>query len=114
MLLKLIRLLIAFALTLTVPLQGLASVTAGLCTAMGHHEAAMSVGHDQGTDHHAHDMDASAAHCPPCVACCAAAAISPFTQVLIPEASVASAITALPLSFSGIQPETLDRPPLAL
>jgi ABC-type Zn2+ transport system substrate-binding protein/surface adhesin len=131
---KLVRMLVALAMTLMVPLQGVAGVSAGLCMALGDHQGTTTA-HDHGSDHdhgtaHEHHSDASAsgqhehgmgtenpageAHCPPCVACCAAAAISSFSQVSIPEAAAGSAIAVIPPSFSGVQPETLDRPPLAL
>jgi hypothetical protein len=131
---KLVRMLVALAMTLMVPLQGVAGVSAGLCIALGDHQG-ITTAHDHGSAHdhgaaHEHHSDASAsdqheqgtgtgnpagdAHCPPCVACCAAAAISSYTPVFIPEAPAAFVIAAIPLSFSGVQPETLDRPPLAL
>jgi hypothetical protein len=125
---KLVRMLVALAMTLMVPLQGVAGVSAGLCMALGDHQGTTTA-HDHGTAHE-HHSDASAsgqhehgmgtenpageAHCPPCVACCAAAAISSFSQVSIPEAAAGCAIAVIPPSFSGVQPETLDRPPLAL
>jgi ABC-type Zn2+ transport system substrate-binding protein/surface adhesin len=131
---KLVRMLVALAMTWMVPLQGVAGVGAGLCMALGDHQG-ITTAHDHGSAHdhgaaHEHDSDASAsdqheqgtgtgnpagdAHCPPCVACCAAAAISSFSQVSIPEAAAGCAIAVIPPSFSGVQPETLDRPPLAL
>jgi hypothetical protein len=120
-----IRMLVAFAMALLVPLQGIAGVSAGLCMELGHQEAPATAHahvstHDHGTaDHHDHNTagdehTAGNAHCPPCVACCAAAAISSYSLVFIPEAPAAFVIAAHPPSFSGVQPETLDRPPLAL
>jgi hypothetical protein len=127
---RLSRILIALALALAVPIQGAVAATAGLCMALGHHDAGTAASHDHATDHgarHAHgdesgaghghevsDNSPSGAHCPPCVACCAAAAISSFPQIFIPESPTASVIAAPGLSFSGVQPERLDRPPLAL
>jgi len=116
------RILIALALAIAVPAQGAAAATAGMCMALGHHDAGMAASHDHATDHgrrhtHGHevsDNSPSGAHCPPCVACCAAAAISSFAQIYIPEPPTASVIAAPELSFSGIQSERLDRPPLAL
>jgi len=116
---RLTRLLIAFALALTIPVQGLAAVTAGLCMAMGHHQADMSApAHDHGADH-SHDQDNSdqpsdQAHCAPCVACCAAAHIAPATQAFVAAASPAAAIAAPPSASPGFLPDQLDRPPLAL
>src|SRR5712664_2027575 len=96
---KLVRTLVAFAMALLVPLQGMAGVSAGLCMELGHHEdeapaTAHAPGstHDHGTaDRHDHNTAADEhtagnAHCPPCVACCAAAAISSYSPVFIPEA----------------------------
>jgi len=126
---KLSRILIALALALVVPIQGAAAATAGLCMALGHHDAGVA-SHDHAMGHGAHhvrgdhsdadhgheisDDTPSNAHCPPCVACCAAAAISSFPRILVPELPTASVIAAPELSYSGIQPERLDRPPLAL
>jgi hypothetical protein len=130
---KILRLLVVVVVALMVPVQGMAAATAGLCTALGHLGAGASMANDSGLDHdhelnhhhddstashHHHDRDSGAqnkddAHCPPCVSCCAAAAISSFTQVFTPEAGAARAMAAIPLSFSGIPPQTLDRPPLA-
>jgi hypothetical protein len=127
--------LVAFAMALLVPLQGMAAVSAGLCMELSSHETVAV--HEHGPDHrggahqhgagtdesaaHHHDDEgagnegpAGSAHCPPCVACCAAAAISSFTPGFIPEAPAPFAIAENPPSFSGVQPETLDRPPLAL
>jgi hypothetical protein len=118
-------LLIALAIALAVPIQGLAAVTAGLCVAMGHHEAGTSATHDHAA-HHAHPEDASVAHaqsdgdtssdahCAPCVACCAAAAISASVQVFLPEPPAAAVLAPLPVSPSGFVPDKLDRPPLPL
>ncbi len=127
--LRLTRLLIAFALALTIPLQGLAAVTAGLCMGMGHHQADMSApaheapAHDHGADDshadHSHDQqeDSSSddgAHCAPCVACCAAAHLAPADRVDLLELSPAAAIAVLRPGSAGFLPEQLDRPPLVL
>jgi hypothetical protein len=100
--------------------------------ALGHHHAGVGSSHDHATDHavrHAHGDDSgtvhkhgneisgnslSSAHCPPCVACCAAAAISSLAQIFIPEPPTLSVIAAPDFAFSGVQPDQLDRPPLAL
>ena len=115
------RLLVALVLALAIPLQGMASVTAGVCMAMGHHDAGMPASHDHGhdADHsapHDHDTDGSdsSAHCAPCVACCAAASIAPAASLTLPEAAPAAALAALIPLHSGFLPEELDRPPLAL
>ena len=115
--LSFIRLLIAFVLALAIPLQGAASVTAGVCMAVGHHDAGTPASHDHGHDSDQsipHDEDRDSARCAPCVACCAAASIAPAAQVFVPESSPAAAIAALPYLYFGFLPEKLDRPPLAL
>lgn len=119
MLLRLTRLLTAFALALTIPLQGLAAATAGVCMAMGHHQTDMSAAaHDHGADHRqdedGSDHSSDGAHCAPCVACCAAAHIAPAAHVYLPEISPAAAIAASPSLPAGFLPEKLDRPPLSL
>jgi hypothetical protein len=117
---KFLRLLVAFALALSIPLQGLASVTAGICMATGHHDAPSPASHEHGHDD-AHsaplaeaDPHSSDPHCAPCVACCAAASIAPAVQPLITHASPSAAVAAVPLLHPGFLPEKLDRPPLAL
>jgi hypothetical protein len=119
---RFLRLLLAFALALAIPLQGFAAVSAGICMTLGHHDSPAAHSHDGPADgehqhQHSHD-DApspnSAAHCAPCVACCAAAAISSSAPVVIPDERADPVNVSLPPAFSGIQPETLDRPPLAL
>jgi hypothetical protein len=114
---KILRLLVALVLALAIPLQGAASVTAGICMATGHHDAGAPASHDHGgdADHsHQHNDDPDAAHCAPCVACCAAASIAPAAQVFLPEDSPAAAVAAVPYLHPGFLPEKLDRPPLAL
>jgi hypothetical protein len=112
------RFLIALMLALVVPIQGVAAATAGLCMAMGHHDTGTAThAHEADSDDHYHgesSKSSGSAHCAPCVACCAAAAISPVAPFFMPQLPSASAFAAAALSFSGIQPEQLDRPPLAL
>jgi hypothetical protein len=131
--LRLIRLL-AVVIALVVPLQGMAGVAAGQCMAFGHHQGAAGheshayaqEGHD-GHDHAAHsqadesgnvaDGDETAgsdAHCGPCTACCASASIAGPAGVSI--LSSPSNATYLFSQFPplGVQPDSLDRPPLAL
>ncbi|HEX6319806.1 MAG TPA: hypothetical protein VFZ84_13185 [Burkholderiales bacterium] len=105
---KFLRLLIALTLAFAIPMQGMASVTAGVCMAIGHHDA----GHD--SDHSAPHEDDSSSHCAPCVACCAAASIAPALQVFVPQESPPAAFSVLPFLPAGFLPEKLDRPPLAL
>jgi hypothetical protein len=106
------RILIALSVALLVPLQGLAAAQGDLCVGIGHH------GHDAGGgakhDHGGNDDGKAAAHCTPCVACCAAAAIAPAVTLLTPDQRAGAQVGASPPLLSGIQPETLDRPPLVL
>src|SRR5262245_49788303 len=121
--LKPVRSVVVLVLALAVPLQGAAAVTAGLCMAMGHGHgsAASALGHDV-DDHHANpsgahkhsDPDQSKPHCAPCVACCAAVAIPSAVSLFVPERPAASAIASASASFTGVSPDHLDRPPLAL
>jgi hypothetical protein len=115
--LEFFRLLVAFALALAVPLQGFTAATAGICMATGHHDAASHThSGDAGAGHqHGHDAgqsQAGTAHCPPCVACCAAAVISSSVPIVIPDQRSDRSIAAAAPSFAGVQPDTLDRPPL--
>jgi hypothetical protein len=126
---RLARILIVLTLALAVPIEGIAAATAGLCMAMGRHDGAgMAASHDHAaepgahqhgehqhsdSDSRSHDSDGKA-HCPPCVACCAAAAVSSSAQIFIPERPTASLIAAVTLSVAGIQPDQLDRPPASL
>ena len=115
--LKIFRLLVALALALAIPLQGAASVTAGICMATGHHDAGAPASHAHGgdADHSLpHNDDPDTAHCAPCVGCCAAASIALAAQVCLLEDSPAAAIAVVPYLHPGSLPEELDRPPLAL
>src|SRR5438045_5969583 len=134
MVFKVLRWFALLALTLAVPLQGFAAVTGGLCMAMGHHGHASGIEHvqagssedAQGLEEHLHpthsptghthsDGDHSGtAHCAPCVACCAATAITPSTLLFVPDEPPVSATAAASASFTGVSPDQLDRPPLAL
>ena len=121
----LFRILAATLLALAVPLQGFAAVQAGLCMAMGGHggeqsRAAAAHDHDAGAPAHDHgqapseEPPASAAHCPPCVSCCATAAIAHTTKITLPEAPPVAAIPAPQYWIPSVLPDQLDRPPLAL
>lgn len=129
MCLRLFRLL-AVALALVVPLQGMAVVAAGQCMAFGHHEAAGYDSHGQapnGHDHAAHshadgtpgtaqtdEGDGSGAHCGPCTACCASASITGPSGVSILPSPSKAAYVFWQFPPIGVQPDGLDRPPLAL
>src|SRR5688572_28323137 len=93
MLLRTFRLFAVALLALTLPVQGMAAVTAAQCMAVGHHQDGSSPDHDhaehgaddQGHASHSHSDGASAqdsdesgksSHCGPCTACCASASIA--------------------------------------
>jgi hypothetical protein len=114
---RLLRLLIAFALALTVPFQGLAAASAALCDDQAPQaDVAAQDGHDHdagaphqhgkpGGDNHGES------HCPPCSA---SAAIAGFSPVFLPEAASVRVVDRLPSLVSCVTPQRLDRPPLAL
>jgi hypothetical protein len=124
--LELVRLL-ALAIALALPIQGVAAITAGLCMAFGEHHGAVS-GHDavdHSTHSHTHGDEADSqphgdedsgngSHCGPCTACCASASIAGPAGI-----SIASSASTAPYAFAqfpplGVQPNGLFRPPLAL
>ncbi len=122
---KAIRSVVVLVLALAVPLQGTAAVTAGLCMAMGHHDAGHGLNniaghsaeghHEDPAGHHKHsDADHSKPNCAPCAACCAATAIPSCALLFLPDGPAASRIAAASASFTGVSPDQLDRPPLAL
>ena len=87
--------------------------------ALDQHDAGAHSPHGDDADghHHGHDNGqppAKAAHCAPCAACCASAAIAGFTPGFFADRRADAVMVAAPSSLAGIQPETLDRPPLAL
>lgn len=127
----LFRFLAILLLALTIPVQGMASVAAGQCMASGHHQdGAVPQSHEHGQqdadgdDHAAHphddagttqgDENTSNSHCGPCTACCASASIAgpAGLSILSSPSNVAYAFSQLPPP--GVQPDGLDRPPLAL
>jgi hypothetical protein len=123
------RLLAVLLLALTIPVQGMAAVTAAQCMAAGHHQDGSgqnSHAHDHaaadGHDQHSHSDSGNAKQgdggkqspCGPCAACCASASIAgpaPLSMLSSPS-KVAYVFSQLPPP--GIQPDGLDRPPLAL
>ena len=122
---KVLRILAIAFLAASVPLQGIASVMAGQCMALGHHEAPQEMlhahdadGHDHTahshSDPHADGEDGSkGSHCGPCAACCASASISGPAAVAIAFSTSDLPSVFSPLPPPGIQPGALDRPPLA-
>ena len=116
--LKLCRLLV-LAIALVVPLQGMAAVMVGQCMGFGHHDGAD--GHDHATHSHSEESGSKQSddgtengHCGPCAACCASATMAGPAAL-----SILSMASHAPYVFSqfppiGVQPDGLDRPPLAL
>jgi ABC-type Zn2+ transport system substrate-binding protein/surface adhesin len=114
-------------LVLAVPLQGMASVAAGQCMALGHHQDAGDGdhahddgdGHDHDAPSHADDgkhpeEDGTTAHCGPCAACCASVSIAPLSDITIspPPASAQYVFSQFPPI--GIETDGVYRPPLPL
>lgn len=126
--LGLLRVFVAGLLVLALPVQGFAAVSGGICMGLGHHGDAAAM-HDHSApagdqdDHaaleHHHDGDSSSGkhagdgHCAPCVACCAAAAIAAFPPPVFADRSVTPLVPASLAAFHTIEPQRLDRPPLA-
>jgi hypothetical protein len=109
-----LRILAVALLAFAVPLQGMASVTAGQCMAFNHHGDA---GDQDG--HHAHDeaQDAQAAtqlHCGPCAACCASASIAAPVALLIPASPSEAKYFFSQFPPLAVEPHGLYRPPLSL
>jgi hypothetical protein len=119
--LRIARWLFVLSPAIAVPAQGVAAVTAGVCMATGHHEpnAAQALLHAQHADgthgeQHSHGSGQEAAHCAPCVSCCAAASISAAPEA-VPEVVRPIAVEAHPVTGTPeFLPARLERPPLAL
>jgi len=132
---KFARLLLIALLAIVVLFQGTAAVGAGQCMALGHHQGAMDhddPGHahdgQDGQDHaapfHADEAPAKAAaggegegagsHCGPCAACCASASIAGPAGLSIPPSHFHAPYSFAQLPPLGVQPDGVDRPPLAL
>ena len=117
-----LRLLLALLMACVLPIQGTAAATAGVCQALGHYGSHGAAPHDHhehsGAADHPHGESAgkapAKAHCPPCETCCATTAISSVPEIVTPETANPLVIHTPALTYSGIAPETLDRPPLAL
>lgn len=118
--------LFAVVLALVVPVQGMTAVAAGQCMTLGHHEGGAYTADGHGMHTHAGegaaaphhestgDHGAQDAHCPPCVSCCAAAAIASSPMQFPPRLPGGWVVAAPSAFFSGVAPESPDRPPLAL
>lgn len=123
-----LRIVVLVLLALAIPVQGMAAVSAAQCMAFGHHDNPANHGHTHAQDHadgdehaaHSHDnhdgndTSGKAAHCGPCVACCTSASIAGHVEFpLLPSRSEGQHLfTQFPPL--GVQPDGLDRPPLAL
>jgi ABC-type Zn2+ transport system substrate-binding protein/surface adhesin len=128
---KFLRIVAVALLALMLPLQGVASVVSAQCMAIGHHhdagadhahaEGLAADGHDHASHSHDHedataqsDDGAYAPHCGPCTACCATASIAaPMAVFVVPPASYSKYFFSQ-YPPRGIEPQALDRPPLAL
>jgi hypothetical protein len=121
------RILALTLLVLAVPLQGMASVAAGQCMTLGHHQDAggHGHGHDNGEAHehdaHSHadagnpaDDSGTNAHCGPCTACCASASIAPPALVSIASGPTTTQYALLQFLPFGVEPDGVYRPPLPL
>lgn len=122
--------ILAIAIALVVPVQGMATVMAGLCMGAGHHQDAGAQGHaahGDGSDHgaHSHDehgvnteagdpADGTTAHCGPCAACCASASIAGATGVSLVSLPSNAAYVFSQSPPPSVLLDGLDRPPLAL
>ena len=128
---KFFRIVAVALLALMLPLQGVASVMSAQCMAIGHHQDAgadhahaegpAADGHDHASHSHDHDEAAAqsdegaqASHCGPCTACCASASIAgPAMVFSVPSSSYTNYLSS-PFPPRGLEPQALDRPPLAL
>jgi len=104
-----LRLAVVLLLALAVPLQAVAAVTAGVCMVLGHGDA--HAHHDEEAHH---SPDGKNNHCPPCVACCAAAAIAYFVPHTAVDQRVESVASAVIVSLPALAPHCLDRPPKSI
>jgi hypothetical protein len=124
---KILRILAVLLLALTIPVQGVAAVIAAQCVALGDHEHGADHkghGHAQdgadGHDHVAHTHDDGGTqqgdeggkkHCDPSTA---SASIPGPTGLSILSSPSHPKYIFSRLAPLGIQPDGLDRPPLAL
>lgn len=116
---KLVR-LIAVLVALVVPLQGMASVAAVQCMALGHHQDAGQKVHDHAhgeADSGEHDTPEDTggnAYCGPCMSCCASASMADAGGAsMVSARSNAEHLLSQP-SPGGVEPDGVYRPPLSL
>jgi hypothetical protein len=114
------RLVAVLLLALTIPVQGMAAVAGAQCMALAHHaddggQEGHAHVHDDGDGHEVatHD-EGSNNHCGPCTACCASASIAgPVGHSILYSPSNTKYVFSRSMP-PGVQPDGLDRPPLAL
>lgn len=109
------------------PLQGIAAISAGMCMALGNPAALAAAMHGPDAAHDEHgtsagghpvhngaDDGSEVAHCGPCVACCAAAAIPVAGAIFLPSTGSGDRVAFVAAATPEFLPELLDRPPLTL
>lgn len=118
--LPLARFLIVLALAMALPIQAFAAVAAALCMPAAAHGLATAgtqegeagqqgeIGQQGGAGQEAQH------YCPPCVACCAAAAIAYGAPASAVDDRADEGLAVAAVSLSGIEPDPLDKPPLSL
>jgi hypothetical protein len=115
---KLSRWIPVALLAICMPFQAALAVSTGQCIALKHHEApAGQDGHDMHdhASHEGHDHgNAPGSPCGPCAACCASAAIAGTSGIALQLPRISAPVAAAPLQPTGVPPDKLDRPPLAL
>lgn len=119
-LMRLTRLLVV-VVAIVLPLQGMASVTAGQCMALGHHQdAGVTNAHDHApgeadADHsHGAPEDTGNAHCGPCMSCCASASMAAAVGAALVSSRYDAEYLFSPLPPLGVEPDGVYRPPLSL
>jgi hypothetical protein len=110
---KLARLLVVLV-AIVVPLQGMATVAASQCMALGHHQDAGHAHKDGQVHEHDGSADGAAAHCGPCSACCASVPIASVSVAPIVPASAIARHLSLPSAPLGVETGGVYRPPLSL
>src|SRR5262245_53378239 len=128
---RVLRLMVVVILACAVPLQGIASVAAGQCMALSHHDDGSNADHSHSHDTggeldlaaHGHSDDAASshshgdekgAHCGPCVACCASVSIVSTVALVWPVVAHAGIDEFSYVLLAGVRPDELYRPPLSL
>jgi hypothetical protein len=115
------RLAIAMLVALVIPVHATAGAVADLCMVLGHHGGGAAAEHDATA--HSHQSDGRGGSqvdghdggaCASCAACCGTAAISGLQVRPIEPFGSYPPTSKLPSGLSGLLPERLDRPPLAL